>query len=50
MVYYLIKRFMTTLSVKRKQKLFFKNLHFTIVGDHATEKTNSLGNFKDYRS
>jgi hypothetical protein len=41
---------MTTISVKRRQKLFFKNLHFTIVGDAASEKTNSLGIFKDYRS
>ncbi len=48
MVYYLIKRFMTVLSVKRRQKLFFKQIHFSILGDAASEKINSLGELKHY--
>lgn len=42
MVYYLVKRFMTKISVMRRQKLFFKAKHFEIVGDEASEPVQSL--------
>jgi hypothetical protein len=37
MVYYLIKRFLTKISVMRRQKLFFRAKHFEIVDDMASE-------------
>jgi hypothetical protein len=43
MVYYLVKRFLTKLSVARKHRLFFKHKHFEIVGDKASGYEQSLG-------
>lgn len=48
MVYYHIKRFLTKISAKRRQKLFFKAKHFTLVGDRASERNESLSELQAY--
>ncbi|CAD8197001.1 unnamed protein product [Paramecium pentaurelia] len=45
-VYYFIKRFLTKLSVSRRHKLFFKSIHFQIVGDKASGELEKLGQIK----
>jgi len=42
-VYYFVKRFLTKLSVSRRHKLFFKSVHFQIVGDKASGEVEKLG-------
>ncbi|CAK56642.1 unnamed protein product (macronuclear) [Paramecium tetraurelia] len=41
-VYYFVKRFLTKLSVSRRHKLFFKSVHFQIVGDKASGEVENL--------
>ncbi|CAK87680.1 unnamed protein product (macronuclear) [Paramecium tetraurelia] len=45
-VYYFVKRFLTKLSVSRRHKLFFKSIHFQIVGDKASGELEKLGQIK----
>ncbi|KAM3132072.1 hypothetical protein pb186bvf_015816 [Paramecium bursaria] len=42
MVSYLVKQFLTKISVSRRQKLFFKDKHFQILGDKASQPSSNL--------
>ncbi|KAM3132071.1 hypothetical protein pb186bvf_015815 [Paramecium bursaria] len=42
MVSYLVKRFLTKISVSRRQKLFFKAQHFQILADKASQPSSNL--------